>query len=388
MYIPSLNEFSSLNYAQKIQVVENIQNIIEAQKKKYLRKNNNEILISSYYPKNKELNINNNNYNTENDLSSSLSSDDTETRNEKYIIEKAKKNIINFKKDFEQFKSEYYLYELNNEKNNIEKIKETIPDQEINYKIETTDYCNNSDNDSFNEDKDNINNINLYHKENFKNGMNYKKKIPINKYKINTNNKILIKSKKGKEEEKNQKQQIKLFKKDKKNSYYDNSTKTYRINSSYNILNSIPSKNNKKKIQTQSLRKYTKSYSNINNKYKLTNTNTNNVENIKKKLNFSKISNNKSHKSLLGTISNTQGKKINKNETSNRLYNMHKVIKEKLIRKKKEFEEEEIKNCSFMPKINIKSKKIVKNIIKRENKNQKEIYKKINAYNFFNKIKI
>ena len=337
MYIPSLNEFSSLNYAQKIQIVENIQNIIEAQKKKYLRKNNNEILISSYYPKNKELNINNNDYNTENDLSSSLSSDDTETRNEKYIIEKAKKNIINFKKDFEQFKSEYYLYELNNEKNNIEKIKETIPDQEINYKIETTDYCNNSDNDSFNEDKDNINNFNLYHKENFKNNINYKKKIPINKYKINTNNKILIKSKKGKEEEKNQKQQIKLFKKDKKNSYYDNSTKTYRINSSYNILNSIPSKNNKKKIQTQSLRKYTKSYSNINNKYKLTNTNTNNVENIKKKLNFSKISNNKSHKSLLGTISNTQKKKVNKNETSNRLYNMHKVIKEKLIRKKKNF---------------------------------------------------
>ena len=70
MYIPSLNEFATLNYRQKVHIVENIQNIIEAQKKNYLKNNNNDILISSYHPKNKY----SNDINTkENDLSSSIS---------------------------------------------------------------------------------------------------------------------------------------------------------------------------------------------------------------------------------------------------------------------------------------------------------------------------
>lgn len=367
MYIPSLNEFSSLNYLQKIQIVENIQNIIEAQKKNYLRNNNNEILISSYYPRNKELN-NNSNTNTENDLSSSISSDDTETRNEKDIIHRAKNNIINFKKDLEQFKSQYILYKLNNEKNiNVDKIKETIPDQEINYIIETTNIYNKSNNISFNNKN---NNIDFSYS---KNDTNNKSKIPFDNYKTythsshNYNNNLIMKKEKNK--------------KSKNYLYYNNTMKSHRINSSNNIAYTIP---NKKIIQSQSVRHYSKTNSNINNKFR----NSNNIENIKKKLNFNKVSYRKSNKSLMKAISNSNRKKINTDDISNRLYNMHNIIKEKIIMKKQELEEEEMKNCSFVPKINDKSKKIVKDMEKREIKCQNQIYKKINIYNFFNKNKI
>ena len=367
MYIPSLNEFSSLNYLQKIQIVENIQNIIEAQKKNYLRNNNNEILISSYYPRNKELNINSNT-NTENDLSSSISSDDTETRNEKDIIHRAKNNIINFKKDLEQFKSQYILYKLNNEKNiNVDKIKETIPDQEINYIIETTNIYNKSNNISFNNKN---NKIDFSYS---KNDTNNKSKIPFDNYKTythsshNYNNNLIMKKEKNK--------------KSKNYLYYNNTMKSHRINSSNNIAYTIP---NKKIIQSQSVRHYSKTNSNINNKFR----NNNNIENIKKKLNFNKVSYRKSNKSLMKAISNSNRKKINTDDISNRLYNMHNIIKEKIIMKKQELEEEEMKNCSFVPKINDKSKKIVKDMEKREIKCQNQIYKKINIYNFFNKNKI
>jgi hypothetical protein len=40
MYIPPLNEFSNLNYQQKIHIVENIQKMIEDNKKNYLKKYN------------------------------------------------------------------------------------------------------------------------------------------------------------------------------------------------------------------------------------------------------------------------------------------------------------------------------------------------------------
>ena len=168
MYIPSLNEFSSLNYEQKIQIVENIQNIIEAQRKNYLKNNNNEILISSYYPTNIELN-NINTTDQDSFSSSSLNlSDDNETINENDLIEKAKNNIINIKKDYDTIQSQYYFYKSDNEKN-MNKIKETIPDQEINYIIETTNFSNN---DSFND-------LN-YHKENTKHNTNYKNNIALN----------------------------------------------------------------------------------------------------------------------------------------------------------------------------------------------------------------
>ena len=368
MYIPSLNEFSSLNYLQKIQIVENIQKVIEVQKKNYLRNNNNEILVNSYYPKNKEFN-NNLNSNKENDLSSSISSDDTENGNEKNIIERAKINLINFKKDFEQFKSQYILYKLNNEKNkNAVKIKETIPDQEINYIIETTNINNESNNVSFNNENNKIDYS--YNR----NDANYKDKIPFNNYKtfrqsFRNNNNINVKK---------EKEKSKIFKKD---LYYNNSIKSHRINSSNNIAYSIP---NKKIYQSQSVRHYSKTNSNMNNIFK----NNKNVENIKKKLNFSKISNHKSNKSLMKVLNSSHKKNIDTNDISNRLYNMHNIIKEKIIMKKKEFEEEEMKNCSFKPKINNKSKKIVKDMEKREIKCQNQIYKKINVYNFFNKNKI
>ena len=169
MYIPSLSEFSSLNYGQKIQIVENIQNIIEAQIKKYLKNNNNEILISTYYPKNKE--FSNINIVDDDSSSSSVLSDDNQTISENCIIENAKNNIINIKKDFEDIQSQYHFFNLENEKY-INKIKETIPDQEINYTIETTNYNNN--NDSF------IDYKNDHYKENTKNTSNNKTNIPFN----------------------------------------------------------------------------------------------------------------------------------------------------------------------------------------------------------------
>ena len=149
MYFPSLKEFSNLNYEQKIQIVENIQNIIESQKKKYLKQNNDEILISSYIPNNSNLN---NIQITENDLSSSTSSDDININITKKndVIQQAKNNIIKAKKDFEKFQMQYYLYKLSKEKNkeiNEEIIKETNHDKEINYMIEST---TNSYNSSYN----------------------------------------------------------------------------------------------------------------------------------------------------------------------------------------------------------------------------------------------
>ena len=105
---------------------------------------------------------------------------------------------------------------------------------------------------------------------------------------------------------------------------------------------------------------------------------------IKKKLNFSEINkNNKSNKNLLRTLSCTQRKKLDENDISNRLYNMDKIIKEKINLKKKKLEEEEMKNCSFIPKINNKSRKIAKKLEMR-NEAQKEKFKKINGFNFFN----
>ena len=359
MYVPSLDEFSSLNFKQKIQIVENIQNIIEAQRKKYLNKNNNGLLISSYFPKNEDkINIKN----TENDLSSSISSEDT-NNNEKYIIERAKKNIIDIKKDFEEFRSQYYLFKINN-KRKVDKEKETLPDQEINYMIETTE--GNTNNYSFNY-SNNYTKHCYYDKEKSKNEMNTINQIPFNYSNINIYKKnILKKIEKGKHN-----------KLDKNGIHINNIIKNDRINNSYNINCSSQTKNNKKFINSQSMRNYTKSISTINNRYK--NNKDTDVENIKKKLNFSKIGENKGNKNLMRTISNTHRQRINTNDISNRLYNMHKIINEKINNKKKEFEEEEeMKNCSFVPKINEKSKKIVKNI-------KNKIYKKINIYNYFNK---
>ena len=62
---------------------------------------------------------------------------------------------------------------------------------------------------------------------------------------------------------------------------------------------------------------------------------------------------------------------------------MDKIIKEKINLKKKKLEEEEMKNCSFIPKINNKSRKIAKKLEMR-NETQKEKFKKINEFNFFN----
>ena len=386
MYFPSLKEFSNLNYEQKIQIVENIQNIIESQKKKYLKQNNDEILISSYIPNNSNLN---NIQITENDLSSSTSSDDININITKKndVIQQAKNNIIKAKKDFEKFQMQYYLYKLSKEKNkeiNEEIIKETNHDKEINYMIEST---TNSYNSSYN-------NNNFYNYQNNDNSKNNNyindirfskiKKIPLN---INHNKNVYTFKKKlikeNIKENMNKSEKCKLIK---SRTNINNSIKKNRINSSIEIRNKMPpTKINNYTLQSQGKKNITKSCSNIDKKQefkkidKIQNTNI-----IKKKLNFSEINkNNKSNKNLLRTLSCTHRKKIDENDISNRLYNMDKIIKEKINLKKKKLEEEEMKNCSFIPKINNKSRKIAKKLEMR-NEAQKEKFKKINGFNFFN----
>ena len=386
MYFPSLKEFSNLNYEQKIQIVENIQNIIESQKKKYLKQNNDEILISSYIPNNSNLN---NIQITENDLSSSTSSDDININITKKndVIQQAKNNIIKAKKDFEKFQMQYYLYKLSKEKNkeiNEEIIKETNHDKEINYMIEST---TNSYNSSYN------NNIfyNYQNNDNSKNNVYINdirlskiKKIPLN---INHNKNVYtLKKKLIKEnikENMNKSEKCKLIK---SRTNINNSIKKNRINSSIEIRNKMPpTKINNYTLQSQGKKNITKSCSNIDKKQEFKKIDKiQNINIIKKKLNFSEINkNNKSNKNLLRTLSCTHRKKIDENDISNRLYNMDKIIKEKINLKKKKLEEEEMKNCSFIPKINNKSRKIAKKLEMR-NETQKEKFKKINGFNFFN----
>ena len=386
MYFPSLKEFSNLNYEQKIQIVENIQNIIESQKKKYLKQNNDEILISSYIPNNSNLN---NIQITENDLSSSTSSDDININITKKndVIQQAKNNIIKAKKDFEKFQMQYYLYKLSKEKNkeiNEEIIKETNHDKEINYMIEST---TNSYNSSYN-------NNNFYNYQNNDNSKNNDyindirfskiKKIPLN---INHNKNVYTFKKKlikeNIKENMNKSEKCKLIK---SRTNINNSIKKNRINSSIEIRNKMPpTKINNYTLQSQGKKNITKSCSNIDKKQEFKKIDKiQNINIIKKKLNFSEINkNNKSNKNLLRTLSCTHRKKIDENDISNRLYNMDKIIKEKINLKKKKLEEEEMKNCSFIPKINNKSRKIAKKLEMR-NETQKEKFKKINGFNFFN----
>ena len=386
MYFPSLKEFSNLNYEQKIQIVENIQNIIESQKKKYLKQNNDEILISSYIPNNSNLN---NIQITENDLSSSTSSDDININITKKndVIQQAKNNIIKAKKDFEKFQMQYYLYKLSKEKNkeiNEEIIKETNHDKEINYMIEST---TNSYNSSYN----NNNFYNYQNNDNSKNNVYINdirfskiKKIPLN---INHNKNVYTFKKKlikeNIKENMNKSEKCKLIK---SRTNINSSIKKNRINSSIEIRNKMPpTKINNYTLQSQGKKNITKSCSNIDKKQEFKKIDKiQNINIIKKKLNFSEIKkNNKSNKNLLRTLSCTHRKKIDENDISNRLYNMDKIIKEKINLKKKKLEEEEMKNCSFIPKINNKSRKIAKKLEMR-NETQKEKFKKINGFNFFN----
>ena len=374
MYFPSLNEFSNLNYEQKIQIVEKIQNIVESQKKKYLKQNNDEILISSYYPKNSDIN---NIQNTENDLSSSTSSnDDINIKKENYIIEQARNNIINAKKDFEKFKTQYYLFKLNQEKKR-ENLKESISNKEINYVIEsTTNSLNSSYNNNYynyqNNSKYDVNDISFSKNKKYQINNNYnktaytfKKKIIKEKTKENWNKSDKIKLVKNRLNENN------------------NNTNNNRINSPIKIKRKIQSTKSINNFHESIGKKNnTKSTSNF---YKINEFNKiSNIINVKKKLNFSGINsnNNRSNRKLIRTLSSTHRKKGEENDISNRLYNMDKIIKEKINLKKKELEEEEMKNCSFVPKINNKSRKIVKKL-EMKNEIKKEKFKKINVYNFF-----
>ena len=75
------------------------------------------------------------------------------------------------------------------------------------------------------------------------------------------------------------------------------------------------------------------------------------IKNEEEKLNDNNNKMNKNHQLNIN--------KINPQEVSNRLYKLHKQIKEKKEQVQKIFEEKQMNNCSFMPELNNYSKKIM-----------------------------
>ena len=302
MYIPSPAQFSSLNSNQKIFIVENLHKAIESQKKNYLKNKNNNNINKSFLSSS----------------SSSINSDDIDYKIKEEIISKAKMNLLNIQKDFEKYKYGDLL-ELNEKVNN-----EVNPEKEINYIIEST---KNSNDSSINDKNNNYNNS-ITRIRNCKNNL----------YHSHTYNKSIQKKK---EQLKNEKYYI-----DKLILYYNNNNnKETNIQTPNNKVN-----NNKNNNSNE-----------INNS---NNINNSKIMNIKQKLDFSNITKSKKSNSLLKAISSTHRKKVRTKDISERLYNMHEIIKEKINKKKEQFDKDEMINCSFAPKINNNSKKIMK---KKEN---------------------
>ena len=96
----------------------------------------------------------------------------------------------------------------------------------------------------------------------------------------------------------------------------------------------------------------------------------------------------------------TQRNKKNDSDVGNRLYNMHQVIISNINKKKMELEKKEMENCSFVPKIDKKSRKIMekyRRLVSQNNQEQKDKYdihflgnfkikkeEELNNYNYIN----
>ena len=390
----SLNEFSLLNKEEKIKAFEKIKNSIELQKQHYFNYHKDEdIPIRFYYPQENYSNFQSIKYNTCNDneknnnqnnvlLSSSsfTSNNSIEKEKKENLIKKAKNNVLEVKKEMEKLKKLNKYKKENNELNNSDTI------HEINYIIESTT-------NSFNSTKKSLtNNINNYVSGNpsmvngLENNDNKKSNKIINYgnlYKdelknllFNNDNNINLSNTHRRNEKKIYNEYTNID--SNTNNFYNingsnfinknNKSKNKkivenRVKDSKNILyldsEKKSSNNSNKHIKLDLKGKFDKEYflnQDINSAY-FNDKNTNN----KKSRNSNK---NIRYKSL------SNQNKINSNDISNKLYNMQKIINDKINKKKQELEQKEMKNCTFMPKIDYNSKKIVEKLEKK-NKNNK-----------------
>ena len=389
----SLNEFSLLNKEEKIKAFDRIKKSIELQKKHYFNQHkDDDIPIRFYcpqenYPNFQSIKYNNdgnenekNNYQNNDLLSSSSFSSNNSIEKERKLklINKAKSNVLEVKKEMEKLKK-INKYDIENNGNELNKC-ETI--QEIDYIIESTT-------NSFNSSRKSLtNNINNYVAGNpsIINGMENNKHNKKNNF-INYENLY-----------KNELKNL-LFNSDNNDFSITHRRNNKNINNEYSHINSktniYNSKSGNNFINNNTLKNKnvgTNRVKNNNNKLSLDsektikNTNKGKVkldlkekfdreyyfnEDINSKNNKQSRNKNKSKTTRYKSLSNKN--KINPSDISNKLYNMQKIINEKINKKKEELEQKEMINCTFIPKIDYNSKKIME---KLENKNKEKIKEK------------
>ena len=425
MYSLSTNEFALLNNNQKIKVCENLQNFIESEKQKYFKNFKNDKPIRPFNLKDNFSYIKKNSKNykliEDNDLlySSSISSFNNENENKIKIINKAKNDIREYKKELERLKikPKYAIEENNkNELNTINgELNTSNTIQEINYIIESTTNSFDSSQKRVSINKNyitknplNIDYIKKFKTNKFKNIENYNinfDKLNENSHhtnSLNYNYNIFNKSKSNKSNLRNE--EYKYNNNLENHLYYDYNNNYINKNSSFHnhkynnnkLINSIKRnkilkpKEKKENLKIDIKEKFEKEYiyKPYINQSPLYNENNNNKNDIiKRNLSFDKklITDKKNNQSRnikenisikYKSLSNRN--KINYLDVGNRLYNMHQVIIDKINKKKMEIEQKEISDCSFIPKINNKSRKMMEKIKNRKILKLKEKYEKLN----------
>ena len=417
MYTISSDEFALLNNEEKLEIVENLKNDIEFQKQKYFNYFKDEVPINH--------NIQSINYLEENNKTNELSSSNSSTindndNNNSNIIKQAKNNAIEIQKELEKLKNikKYKMDDKKKEKEIKDELNNSDTVQEFNYIIEST---TNSYDSTIKKGTDNnkyiSNPLNIdYNKKYIDNyNINYK-----NKLKYNYNNNLLnYNNYNNNYIWNNLNKNIKLKKRIKDNHIFEEKKNDKHINKNKydkndnNLINfKIEDIRNKYNGNISSIRK-NNNINNINdNENKLTKANDKNKLDLKGKFDkeylfnnelFEYINKKKLKKNL--SFSKNLNKDLNSNEksrnrrkiikykslnninrigpkdVSNRLYNMYQVIIDKINKKKEEIEKKELKNCSFIPKINNKSKKIMK---KLEQENKTFLERKKEYENIFN----
>ena len=404
MYKTNQKKFISLPEKEKVLIIEQLENSIENQKEKYfqtfIQENNddqsnlnslykNKVLKnikkenSAYFLNQNLINNNNNNNNSQNNLS--LSSSSSESKNQKLnIIKKAENAVISVKNNIKQI-SKIHNINLNKSNENNSMNNRNVYDspnvQEIYYNFESplnsnrkennikNYYCGKNDNDikfENNEIKSSIENENIicynYEDENESETNNSN-----NKYDNIADISKIDKNEKGSIYDiTNSKDIINLENEyeDEKISLKPKSTLRTNLND-LNDLNPNIFNGEAKKYLNVISKKYKPKYKN----------NKNNIiknRSIQSKISHKKITKNSDFKKLSNkninrlntTYKTLTHKKINTNDVTNRLYYNYKKMSLNKTLLKNKIEQEELKSCSFKPKINLKSKLMM------ENKNQ------------------
>ena len=247
---------------------------------------------------------------------------------------------------------------FNNLNNNNIQLKKRIKNEDYNFEEKKNDNKTNK----YEINDKNFINYNIEVIKNKYNGDISLNSIKKNNYNYDTNdnnNEITIKSKKEKEKEKEKENnEIKLDLKEK----FDNE---YFLKPYLNKLYLYNKKRNKKNNLNKNMKiKKDLSFNKNTNK----NINKDKNKDINININNNKQSRNSSKIIQYKSLNNVN--RIKPNNVSNRLYNMYQVIIDKINKKKEEIEKKEMRNCSFIPKINNKSKKIMQKIEQEKNENK------------------